>query len=76
MRHRSQQIVDAITSVFGPEECLICLALALLGTGCWWIAKPAGLIVPALVMLWLYAPTRAPFVMTERPAVKKDRGLD
>jgi hypothetical protein len=71
---RSRRIAAAVTSVIGPEECAIYLALALLGTGCWWIAKPAGLIVPAVVMLWMYVPTRARFVETKPQ--KKDRGAD
>lgn len=65
MRDRLQVIGRAIVSVIGIEEVAIYTALALIAWGCWFVWKPAAGIVPGAVMLWLYLPTRKPFI--ERP---------
>ena len=77
MRERSRKILAAIWSgcrragvaiwsamraVFGPDELGLLIALALVAGGLWWVWKPGALIVPGLVLLWLFLPVRSEFV--------------
>lgn len=56
---------SALTSVIGIEEVTVYTALGLIAWGCWQVWQPASFLVPGAVMLWLYLPSRRPFI--ERP---------
>ncbi len=56
---------SALTKAIGVEEALIYTALGLLAAGCWQVWQPGACLVPGAVMLWLYLPSRRPFI--ERP---------
>lgn len=62
----------ALAVAVGVDELLLAIALALLSAGAWMVWPPSGLLAPALVLLWIVLPSRAPFI-ARPPAVKVDR---
>lgn len=73
MRQRSRAMWAAIRSVIGLDECLLILALVLVGIGFWQIWKPGAFLVTGLVLLWLTIPSRASFIITPPPDEKAGR---
>lgn len=51
-----------VTGMVGADEILLIVALVLVGAGCWQVWRPAGLIAPGLVLLWIAMPSRAAFI--------------
>lgn len=53
------------------EDVLMLAGLALLAAGLWLVSHAAALIVPGLILLWIFLPSRPPFV--DRPVPSNRR---
>lgn len=61
----------ALSVAFDKEDVLMLIGLALLAGGLWLLSHPAALIVPGIVLLWMFLPARPPFI--ERAATREGR---
>lgn len=53
---------SAIADVFDKEDALTLIGLVMVGAGFWLWSKPLALIVPGVILLWIFLPPRPPFV--------------
>lgn len=67
MKARSLAVWKALTSLIGPDEALLVVALTLVTVALWpWLGR--GALLPAgLVLLFVALPSRAPFVNRQPP---------
>lgn len=59
-----------LVDTFDREDVLVILGLAMLGYGLWAVSHSAALIVPGIVLLWMFVPSRPPFI--ERAPARRD----
>lgn len=62
MINRVRNAVANLGSVFDKEDALTLIGLFLVGGGFWLWSRPLALIVPGLILLWMFLPPRPPFV--------------
>lgn len=61
-RQRSRAIVSAIANEVGVKEIMLTISIALLSIGAGEAWPPAAWLAPSAVLLWIYLPTRYPFI--------------
>lgn len=69
LRRTGKTAWAGFTSVIGIEEVCVYAALGLIAWGCWPVWQPGSFLVPGAVMLWLYIPSRRPFIERPPPVV-------
>lgn len=57
-----QRLRKQLASELDRTTIVLGLGLLLMAAGCWWIWRPAGLVVPGAVLTWLTLPARVPFI--------------
>lgn len=62
LRQRSRQIASAVADFIGIDEIMLTASLVLLSVGAGEVWPPAAWLAPAAVLLWIYLPTRHPFI--------------
>lgn len=78
LQQRGKALVYAVrvglVKAIGLDEALILAGMILATCGLWPLVGRLSLVVPALVLLWIALPPRAPFVM--RPDKKRSTRED
>ena len=62
-------IAEWVTTSFDKEDVLTLVGLGLVATGLWWLSHAAALIVPGVILLWMFVPSRPPLI--ERPRERR-----
>ena len=75
LRRRSSLAVAAIEKHVGPDELGIATALVVLTIGLWPRLGRDTLIADGAILLWMFLPTRSPFIVG-RPVMKDERKND
>lgn len=66
MINRVRNAVADLRGVFDKEDTLTLIGLGLVGGGFWLWSHALALIVPGLLLLWMFLPSRPPFVEPQR----------
>lgn len=66
----TSRALRSIGSEIGPDGALLSLGLLLLAYGAYQIHPPSGYVVPGVILVWQYLPTRPTFV-ARLPGVKR-----
>lgn len=54
-----------VATAIDKEDLLTLVGLVLVASGLWYVSRAAALILPGLILLWMFIPTRPPWI--ERP---------
>lgn len=55
------------------EDLLTLVGLLLVASGLWSVSRAAALILPGLILLWMFIPTRPPWIERPPASVRRPR---
>jgi fatty acid desaturase len=71
MLSRLRNLARALPAAFDKDDALLLVGLLLLIAGLWTWSRALALIAPGLILVWVFLPSRPPFVEPPAPRARR-----